>query len=480
MCYWGLALALGNKINAPENGLEYKDAQMAIQKALSLSVYETAEERDYINALSLRFKHAPKRSTKVAPFSCHLSSAKHDESTEKEINAYAQSMKAIAKKYPNDNDAKNFYAYALFNKISWNFWDNKHKINPLTPEIINTLKSSINQDQLSIGGNHYYIHVIEQSSHPENALESSSRLQTLVQGSEHLVHMPAHIYFLTGRYHEATASNLQAVETYKQYNKTCLQQGFQPEINFLYFHNYDFLRTTAAMEGRKQLALDAARQIVNEPFSVWQKVDPTGLQWFIPIPYFVEARFQLWDEILNEPIPNANYQYALGMWLYTQGLALANTGKVTVAEQQAIKLEKIIKKGPIDKNLGEKGYTLLKIANELLAGTLSTIHGNEKSTIAHLKAAVKLQQEMGYHEPPDWYFPVKEALGNAYLKYGHPNDAKNMFEQVLKQYPKNGWALFGLALSLRKLGEEQKAAAVDEEFRLSWKYADIPAPMPMF
>lgn len=110
MCYWGLALALGNKINAPVTGHEYSDAQIAIHKALSLKVYETPAEQDYIKALSLRFQHAPKLSKQVGAFSCHASSTKHDESTSKEMIAYSNAMKKIVEKYPNDNDAKALYS----------------------------------------------------------------------------------------------------------------------------------------------------------------------------------------------------------------------------------------------------------------------------------------------------------------------------------------------------------------------------------
>ena len=193
MCYWGLALALGNKINAPLTGHEYSDAQSAIRKALLLKAYETPIEQDYINALSLRFAHAPKISNMADAFSCHSSNSTHDESTLKEMIAFSSAMERITKKYPNDSDAKALFSYALFNQINWKFWDANGKINPLTPVIVNTLKSILTKDQLNIGGNHYYVHVLEQSPAPELALTSADRLKTLVPGSEHLVHMPMHI-----------------------------------------------------------------------------------------------------------------------------------------------------------------------------------------------------------------------------------------------------------------------------------------------
>lgn len=479
MCYWGLALALGNKMNAPMTGHEYIDAQSAIQNAVLLKEFETPEEQGYIKALSLRYKHAPKFSSQVGVFSCHAPSSKHDVSTSKELIAYSNAMKKITEKYPTDNVAKSIYAYALFNRIDWKFWDQNRKINPLTPAMVNILKSILANDPSDIGGNHYFVHVIEQSPKPEDALASADRLRSLVSGSEHLVHMPSHIYFLTGRYHQGTDANLQAIEAFKQYNKSCYAQGFEPEINYLYFHNYDFLRTTAVMEGRKKLALKTAKQMIDKPFSSWLATQST-LQGFIPIPYFVEARFGMWKELLEEPMPETRYQYALGMWHYAQGMALAHTGAIKEAEEHSIKLQQIMITGTPDSKLGESGGKLLKIAHEVLLATLADTQGNEKITLAHLKSADKIQHDMGYHEPPDWYFPVKEILADAYLKWGHPKEAIVLYEQDLKQYPQNGWALFGFAKALRKMGDDQKAERVEMEFKNAWKYADISSPFVLF
>ncbi|MBA3660939.1 MAG: hypothetical protein H0W64_04380 [Gammaproteobacteria bacterium] len=479
MCYWGLALALGNKINAPLTGHEYGDAQSAIQKALSLKKLATPKEQDYIKALSLRFKHAPKLSNKVGPFSCHTSSSQHEESTPQELTAYSEAMQKIVKKYPQDNVAHGIFVYALFNRINWNFWDVKGNINPVTPTIIKTIQAILAKDNLDIGGNHYYIHVMESSSHPSDAMQSADRLNTLVPGSEHLVHMPAHIYFLTGRYHQASNSNLQAITTYQRYNETCKAQGFEPEINYLYFHNFDFLRSTAIMEGRKKLALWAAKNLIDKPFANWLARDAT-LQWFIPIPYYVEARFGLWKEILHEPMPSQAAQYALGMWHYARGLAKAGTGEIKAAKNELLQLQQIITKGTTDRNLGKAGHNLLKIAQATLMAIIANQQGDEKLTLAQLSLADKIQHDMGYHEPPDWYFPLKEIRGDAYLKWGHLKEAIQMYNEDLKQYPRNGWALYGLAKALRKIGKNQQAEQVEAEFKEAWKYADSPSPVTLF
>ena len=357
MCYWGTAMALGSKINAPVLGSEYQDAHIAIQQALSLKNYETPVEQAYIQALAIRFQHKPKNlpaATGAGIFSCHISAATFDVSSKQEITNYAQAMKKVSEKYPADDNAKALYVYALFDRIEWKFWDANGKMNALTPTLIARLKAIIKNSPSQIGGNHYYVHVIEQSPKPADALDSADRLRTLVPGSEHLIHMPTHIYFLTGRYHQGTESNLQAIAAFKQYNQTCRTQGFAPEVNYLYFHNYDFLRTTAAMEGRKQLTLSAVQEMLNQPFSSWL-ANELSLQWFIPISYFAEARFRMWQDILTQPRPQEKYQYALGMWHYARGMAFAHTGNIKNAEHESSQLNKIISQEPSDNNLQKVG-----------------------------------------------------------------------------------------------------------------------------
>lgn len=483
MCYWGLALAIGSKINAPVSGHEYRDAKNAIDKAMTLTPHVTPVESAYIRALALRFQHRPHNKTDknlplTSAFSCHISNETFDTSSKKEVVHFAEAMKNLVKSYPFDSDAKTIYAYALFQVNEWEFWTINGKKRSDTNLVTQLLDTVIQSDPNHIGANHYYIHLIEPSPKPENALSSANLLKTLVPGSEHLVHMPTHIYFLTGRYQEGTESNLQAISAFKQYNKTCREQGFEPATNYLWLHNFDFLRTTATLEGRKQLALSAVHELLENPFPNWL-ANELSLQWFIPISYFVKARFGMWVELLKEPKPNEKYQYAVGMWHYARGIALINHGDVKNATQESVALSKVIMAGPTDNTLQKDGIDLLKIAHTILDATLADYDGKEQLVFSNLKKAEQIQYQMGYHEPPDWYFPVNEALGDAYLKWQHPQEAKILYEKVLHQYPKNGWALYGLANSLRALGEDVEASRVDGLFKQAWKYADIPTPIPL-
>lgn len=477
MCYWGIALSLLSKINAPSTGHEYEDAKSAIRKALVLSVHVTPIERDYIKALSLRFQYPPSAKQRKGAFSCHMSNNVSATLDHKQMSDYLHAMKKITKDYPNDNQAKILYAVGLYWILKGHPSDN----DPVVIESTNLVKNVLAKDKMNVGANHYFIHLIEPYSHPEQGMEAADRLNTLVPGSEHLVHMPAHIYFLTGRYHAASEANQHAINVFKQYNFSCRQQGFEPSINFLYLHNYDFLRSSAVMEGRKQLALSASQPFVDEPFKTWLSKNPS-LEWFVAIPDYVKARFNMWDEILKESLPPANYySKCCTMRHYARGLAFAHKGEIKKAREESVQLQKIIRRWNVKNNvLGTAGLNLASIANEILIAVLKDVEKNEKAVIQHLKKAIKIQDAMGYHEPPDWYFPVRQALADAYLKWGHPDLAATIYEEDLHQYPLNGWSLYGLAKSMRQLGKNREAEIAEAKFKEAWKYSDIPKPVSLF
>ncbi len=155
--------------------------------------------------------------------------------------------------------------------------------------------------------------------------------------------------------------------------------------------------------------------------------------------------------MLEESKPNANYQYALGMWHYGRGLAYAHTGNLKKGAAELSELNSIIQKGPAttEVNFGATGIALLNIASHVLSATLAEKRGDEAATLAQLKEAMLVQDALGSEQATSWYFPVKEALGDAYLKWGHPEEAIKMYQEDLKQYPNNGWGIVWHGAKLR-------------------------------
>jgi tetratricopeptide (TPR) repeat protein len=90
-----------------------------------------------------------------------------------------------------------------------------------------------------------------------------------------------------------------------------------------------------------------------------------------------------------------------------------------------------------------------------------------------LAQAVALEDALAYDEPHLWLAPTRHALGAALLAEGRGRDAERVYREDLTHYPENGWALVGLARSLRLQGRNEAAKDVDARVREAWREADV-------
>src|SRR5439155_4791281 len=239
-----------------------------------------------------------------------------------------------ARRFPDDLDAATLFAEALMDLRPWDLWTLDGRPQPGTAEIVATLESVLRRDPAHPGANHYYIHAVEASAHPERGIASADRLRALVPGAGHLVHMPSHIYMRVGRYDEATEANVRAVAVDREYIAKAKPDGMYPMM--YYPHNLDFLWAAASMEGRSADALRAARDLSAEATPEMVRKMP-DIESAPVAPLFVLARFGKWDEILNAPALPEDLPFATGSWHYVRGLALARTGRLAeAAKEQAL------------------------------------------------------------------------------------------------------------------------------------------------
>lgn len=471
MCYWGLALALGSKTNTPLNGHEIEDAQKNLNLAMKKVDKLNLSERLYIAALAQRYNHlSPKKLDLFAGLCSSYSGVSGSD-----VGKYASAMKKVSLAFPDDPDAKTLYAMSLFDLDQWHFWDQADKPNTHTLETIKELESALKIAPDHPGANHLFVHIIEFSPYPAKSIPNAERLGQLVPGSEHLAHMPCHTYFSVGNYHDAVIANQLAIQRYKNYVSICKAQGFLPETQYLYFHNYDFLVAAASMEGRKQLSLTTAFELETQilPLAEHNPALQKGLTDYI----LMLARFGDWDTILKTPAPDAKFQYALAIWYYAKGLADVQTNPISDGMNDLKKLQKIIKQGPVDANLSKIGFALLKIAENTLQAVIAHHAGHPHQAFQFLHQAITLQDSVFSPDPPPWYFPTRELLGEYLLQSKEFSKAKILFLEDLKRHPENGWSLYGLAVVEHHLGNEVAAQKAMEKFKIAWKYADIKAPV---
>jgi tetratricopeptide (TPR) repeat protein len=321
------------------------------------------------------------------------------------------------------------------------------------------------------GANHYYIHAVEGSRHPERALQAAERLPSLMPGAGHIVHMPSHIYMRTGDYNHAASANVAAIAADKSYIELCRPSGMYPLM--YYPHNIDFLFAASSMAGRSTDAIAAAREVAALAPPEAIKEMPM-IEFLAPKPIFALARFGKWDEILALEQPPAGLDYTIGMWHYARGVALIRKGRIDAALSEAARLARIKEAMPLDRLfIQNSAKSLLAIADMVLAGEIANAKGHHDRAIADFESAIEMQDDLKYTEPPDWYYPVRESLGQALLEAGKPREAEAVFRTDLEWNPSNGWSLYGLAQSLQAQGRRTDADQAKARFRQSWAAADV-------
>lgn len=456
LCYWGIALVLGPNINAGMEAEAVPKAWQALQRAVSLSETASEQEQAYIQALARRYSPEPVADRKPLDL------------------AYANAMREIVQRYPDDLDAATLFAEALMDTMPWDYWTAAGKPKPETAEVLATLESVMARNPSHPGANHFYIHTVE-AVRPELGIAAADRLRGLVPGAGHLVHMPSHIYIRVGRYHEASLANQQAIAADQAYLKQCHAQGLYPLAYVP--HNYHFLWATATMEGRSEAAIEAARQVAAKADQDLMREPGYGtLQQYDSMPLYALTAFGRWDAILAEPAPAKDLRYPMGIWHYARGMAFTAKGQLDQAAQEldalrAIAADPALKEVTIwDINTTA---SLLQVAQAVLAGQLAAQQGNNRQAIAYLETGIELEDHLNYDEPPPWYPPVRQYLGEVLLATDRPTAAETVYREDLKQLPDNGWSLFGLTQSLLAQGKTDRAQAVQQRFEVAWQYADI-------
>jgi tetratricopeptide (TPR) repeat protein len=195
-CFWGVALTLGPNYNVPMLPERAAVAWEALTRARQRAERATPVEQALIAALARRYP-GPQP---LPPPAMQLFS-----------EAYAAAMREVAAQFPGDLDVQVLFAEAAMNVNPWKLWSLDGKAAPGTDEIVRTLEGVLAKNPLHAGANHYYIHTVEASPHPERALASAERLAKLMPGAGHVVHMPAHVYQRVGRYHDASDTNRAAL-----------------------------------------------------------------------------------------------------------------------------------------------------------------------------------------------------------------------------------------------------------------------------
>jgi len=449
LCWWGEAVALGPNINAPMDDRDRGAALAALERAVALAGRATPVERALIDAATLRYSFDPAADRAALDA------------------AYADAMLAVAERFPDHDEVAVLAAEAAMNTTPWNYWE-ADKRTPIgrSGEAIRLVERVLARNPGHPQAAHLHIHLLE-AADPARAEAAADRLATLPSSAGHLVHMPAHIYMVRGRYADSIRANVAAARADEAWIRASNDQGL---VRYGYYpHNVHFIVASAQMAGDMSTAIEEAARLRT-------LLDPdtsARIAWIQAIdaaPYLAMAQFASPRAILAMPEADPRLPYARAMRLYARATAHAQRRDRAAFDATMAEFETLAGSDAFAGMIAQAVPTpdLLALAGAAARGRLAFHEGRYEDAVRHYQQAAAIEARIPYMEPSWWYYPVSQSLGAALLRAGRADEASQAFRQALVQTPNNGWALYGLAESEAAQGHAADAAAARAALDRAW------------
>ena len=484
LAYWGLAYALGPNYNKQWDAFEPGEALSTVARAHAATA----------NAQ----RHAPTASSAeqalVAALAFRYPDSRPGPDWPAWNQAYADAMRTAYRQHPADLDVATLFADALMNLTPWALWDTSTG-QPAEGAATVEARAVLEQALADPGGRahpgalHLYIHLMEMSPRPEDALWAGDLLRDLVPDGGHLLHMPTHLDVLCGDYRQVVASNESAIRADERFTA---ERGEQNFYTLYRAHNYHFKIYGAMFLGQARVALEAADALAAAiPESLLRVPVPSMADWlegFVPMRVHALVRFGRWQDLIDERLPADQDLYCVttAMLHYGKGVALAATGQLAGARAERELFAAAVARVPESRTIfNNTGLAILQVAAAMLDGEIEYRAGNVAEAFAHLRRAVELDDGLPYDEPWGWMQPARHAYGALLLEQDHVEEAEAVYRADLGlddtlprpcQHPGNVWSLHGYHECLTRLGKHEQAQIIQQQLKVALARADIRVP----
>jgi tetratricopeptide (TPR) repeat protein len=435
MCYWGEAWSLGSYLNGRMASEDAPPAHAAVLRAQELASRGSPVERGLIKAMAVRYEPTHNATRRAALDS-----------------AYADAMRDVWTRFPDDLDAGTLYAEALMLlEPRRGTWDVER---PSVARIHEVLEAVLAKDLTHPGACHLFIHATESTALPEKAERCADHLGSAIPGASHINHMPSHTYNRVGRWGDAVRANIQA---YHSDQKAAIGEG----VAIYPTHNLHMLLFAASMDGQGAIAIQAGKDYA-------KITGGTGIFYHV----LALVRFGRFDEVLDlRAAPRPPIQH--GLWAFGRGYAHLRLDATDSARAYLAVVDSIAANaGDSVAFRGHTAASLLGVTGGILRAELLVADGDRDHAIATLEQAVALEDRLRYDEPEPLNFSARHWLGALLLEAGRPAGAEQVYRTALEDHPHNGWSLLGLAQALAAQGRAGEAVEAREAFERAWARSD--------
>jgi tetratricopeptide (TPR) repeat protein len=445
MCKWGEALAVGPYINSgPSGETRIVYARKLTDQALAQRGISD-KERALIEALRSRYEPG-------------------GAAGQKGVHAvdFANAMKAVSDRFPNDDMVVVLAAEAAMNVRPWDYWEADNATpRPWGRRALGLVEKVLARNPNQPQAQHLYIHLTEASTTPGRAERAADMLEISSPASAHLIHMPSHTYYRIGRFTESVNVNRKAIVVDEDMARRLNED---PKFYGYFTHHSHFMLSAAEQIGDRDTALKAADGLEAAITPAKVALEPRFESRLISA---LQARAQFapdLDALLAIPQPDARSPHVRQIWWALRAEGLGRAGRKADAMREIAAMRTARGK----KAVGKDYMPLVKLAEMIALARISEGGGQRHKAIRLLQAAAGIESKFDYNEPPLWHQPVEAALGALLLRNGDARGAKLAFDHALARRPGNSWVLRGKAEAEAKLGDQARSEQTLTLFRKSW------------
>ncbi len=492
ICHWALADSLGIH-NSETQGYAHEE----LMQAIALRNKADKREKMYIDMAEASAETKAKDKN---------GKAKSGQSGDEQATAI---LRQIVKKFPSDINAR----LMLSEDVSEGYDRETGKAKPGTVESMAILQGILKEKPDDSAANHLWIHAVEASPHPEQALHSAQILGELTPNSGHMTHMPGHIFYRVGDYQRAQVAFDLSTSVDEAYMRS---QHVSADDDWNYVHNLMYSVANLLEEGQIAKAGEVSAKLIHArgtraatlyPWSTRDSISRLNPELPVALRNGDWPRVQTLLADAHPPVTLPNLEaLATALTTFAKGMDSISQKNLDAAQQHSTELDaqlwrisqqldqqKAAEKeadkakdaassatpanqpAPTDQNL-ETMLKNLAIMSLELRGAILIPNGKVPEAEALFAQARKAEFDLGYREPPAFVQPVAELEAEYLTAARRTAEAEKAWKQALADRPNSGYPLYGLAILAEQSADANKTTAAYSQFLNAWKTADPQLP----
>jgi hypothetical protein len=446
VAHWGIALShWGNPFAGQRNSAQLARGQASVQAALGTGSPDQ-RERAYINAVAELFSNTEPGTQGARTL------------------AYENAMAAVVEQYPDDMEARIFYALAANQTASPT--DKTYSQQLKAAEILEPLFMQYPDHP---GLAHYIIHAYDHPPLAARALNAARRYASLAPDAPHALHMPSHTFTRVGMWQESVDTNLRSAQIARESSTA------GEELHALDYQVYAYLQMA-----QDQKALDVvlrATELVSEVDITAVGATQAGAFAIAAIParYALE-RGDFAAAAALEVVPAETTPQTQAITHFARALGAARLGQLDAAQQDINTLAELRERASArqDAYWAEQ----IDIQHQAASAWVVFAAGNQPEGIRLMGLAADIEDATDKAAvSPGPMAPARELLGIMLLEAGRPAEALTALEATLAKEPNRFLTLSTAAQAAQNAGDSAKARQFFQQLLVVAANADTQRPV---